>query len=54
MPAAMHIAPRPRSQYVQRQKSDTTDIVAGNSRPLAGQVLQSQLNISSRAKMQPL
>jgi len=38
MPSAAQNQLRSRSQYFQRQKSDTTDIVAGYSRPLAGQV----------------
>ena len=38
LPAAADTQPRPHSQYVQRQKSDTSDIVAGNSKPLVGQV----------------
>jgi len=32
------IQPTSHSQYLQRQKNDTSDIIAGNSGPLAGQV----------------
>ena len=42
IPGAADTQPRARSQFdVQRQKSDTSEIVAGNSRPLVGQVTSS-------------